>query len=170
MFSKGFYLVSALWSLCVLSRETPNHNKPCKATPNATAWPSLADWTALNASISGQLLAPLPPAAVCDSTLSVYDNQSCSYVTSQFTLSNFHSLDPISVGQPIWENDSCLPITTHHCNLHQYPKYVVNATNAAHVQTGVNFARRRNVRLIVKGTGHDYLGRQAPRPYCTIYD
>jgi len=28
------------------------------------------------------------------------------------------------------------------------------------VKAGVDFARERNVRLIVKGTGHDYLGRQ----------
>lgn len=37
--------------------------------------------------------------------------------------------------------------------------YVVNATTPEHVQAAVNFAGKHNVRLNVKGTGHDYLGR-----------
>lgn len=37
--------------------------------------------------------------------------------------------------------------------------YVVNATCASDVKKGVDFARRHGVRLVVEGTGHDYLGR-----------
>jgi FAD/FMN-containing dehydrogenase len=40
-----------------------------------------------------------------------------------------------------------------------YPVYVVNATTPEHVAMGVNFAAANNIRLIVKATGHDYLGR-----------
>jgi FAD/FMN-containing dehydrogenase len=36
---------------------------------------------------------------------------------------------------------------------------VVNATKPEHVQAGINFARENNVRLVVKGTGHDFRGR-----------
>ena len=39
--------------------------------------------------------------------------------------------------------------------------YVVNATCAEDVKKGIDFARERNVRLVVKGTGHDYLGRSS---------
>lgn len=42
-----------------------------------------------------------------------------------------------------------------------YPVYVVNATTPEHVAMGVNFAAANNIRLIVKATGHDYLGRSA---------
>ncbi|KAL8739536.1 MAG: hypothetical protein Q9184_008589 [Pyrenodesmia sp. 2 TL-2023] len=61
--------------------------------------------------------------------------------------------------QPNWENDACLPVKGVHCDLQQYPRYTINATEASHVQAGVNFARTNNVRLIVRGTGHDFLGR-----------
>jgi hypothetical protein len=40
-----------------------------------------------------------------------------------------------------------------------YPVYVVNATSSKHVKAGVDFARKHNIRLIVKATGHDYMGR-----------
>ncbi len=58
-----------------------------------------------------------------------------------------------------WVNDSCLPIPTVACTGEGYPIYVVNATCAEDVKKGVDFARENNVRLVVKGTGVDYLGR-----------
>lgn len=38
-------------------------------------------------------------------------------------------------------------------------EYAVAARTVADVVTGVNFAREHDVRLVVKGTGHDYYGR-----------
>ncbi len=52
-----------------------------------------------------------------------------------------------------------MPIATYPCSGQGYPIYVVNATCAEDVKKGVDFARENNVRLVVKGTGHDYLGR-----------
>jgi hypothetical protein len=42
---------------------------------------------------------------------------------------------------------------------------VVNATTAEHVKAVVDFARNNNIRLIVKGTGRDYLGRYILYPH-----
>jgi hypothetical protein len=36
---------------------------------------------------------------------------------------------------------------------------VINATNANDVSEGVKFAITHNVRLVIKNTGHDFLGR-----------
>jgi FAD/FMN-containing dehydrogenase len=65
----------------------------------------------------------------------------------------------VSTIQNNWNNDTCLPYPTDPCSGEGYPIYVVNATSAEDVKKGVDFARENNVRLIVKGTGHDYLGR-----------
>ena len=130
----------------------------CKALPNSSSWPSIAEWNALTLSISGQVLRPLPPAAVCDESLLVFNNESCSFVASQYTVLDFHAKDPVYVDQSNWENATCLPGSEYHCYLPQFPPYVVNAIKATHVKAAVDFARLRNVRLIVKGTGHDYLG------------
>ena len=131
----------------------------CKAVPGSPSWPTEAQWDALNSSIAGRLLAPLPPAAVCDTILPVFNNASCSYVASQWTVSDFHARDPVSVDQPCWTNDACLPNPKDGCDLRQFPRYVVNATSGEHVKAAIDFARNNNVRLIVKGTGHDFLGR-----------
>ncbi|KAL2049054.1 hypothetical protein ABVK25_010650 [Lepraria finkii] len=149
----------ALFSLCFSPSQAASNNTTCKALPNSPTWPSTAQWNALNTSISGQLLAPLPPAAVCGTSLSIFNNASCAYVASQYSVSDFHAKDPVSVDQPNWENDACLPDSKYPCNLQQFPNYVINATEAAHVKAAVEFARVQDVRLIVKGTGHDYLGR-----------
>ncbi len=131
----------------------------CKAIPRSSAWPSDELWKRLNVSVSGRLLMPLPPAAVCDPTLCVFDDKACSGVTRNWTSSNYHASDPVSVQQPNWEHDACLPTSTHPCNTSQFPVYVINATEACHVQAGVKFANENRIRLNVKGTGHDYLGR-----------
>lgn len=33
------------------------------------------------------------------------------------------------------------------------------AKTVAHIQAGINFARENNLRLIIRNTGHDFLGR-----------
>ncbi|KAJ6545532.1 hypothetical protein B0H19DRAFT_1075824 [Mycena capillaripes] len=45
------------------------------------------------------------------------------------------------------------------CSLGGFPVYIVNATTVKHVQLGVNFARNKGIRLVVKNTGHDFVGR-----------
>jgi FAD/FMN-containing dehydrogenase len=47
------------------------------------------------------------------------------------------------------------------CTRGGYPIYVVNVTTVAQIQLAVNFARNQNVRLVVKNTGHDFLGKSA---------
>lgn len=37
--------------------------------------------------------------------------------------------------------------------------YVIKATTKAHVKEGIDFARKNNLRLIIRNTGHDFLGR-----------
>ena len=141
-------------------RSNPSE-KICKVTPLSPSWPSKSAWDTFNVSISGQLLAPLPPAAVCDPSQRVFNEASCEHVASLWNVSDFHATDPVSVDQVNWENDACLPSLGKRCNLKQFPRYVVNATESMHVKKAVDFARERSIRLIVKGTGHDYLGRYA---------
>ena len=39
--------------------------------------------------------------------------------------------------------------------------YAIAAQSVSDIVTGVNFARKNNVRLVIKGTGHDYYGRSS---------
>jgi hypothetical protein len=67
-------------------------------------------------------------------------------------------------GSTVWEfatGNTCLPTDdpTTTCTRGNYPVYVINATTPAHIQIGVIFTRLFNIRLIIKNTGHDFLGK-----------
>ncbi|RMJ12262.1 hypothetical protein CDV36_008058, partial [Fusarium kuroshium] len=75
--------------------------------------------------------------------------------------------DPTSIHSPALANNSCNPIFENGtsvggdplagergCSLGVYPPYVVNATEAAHVQAALKFVNTWNLRINIKNTGH----------------
>ncbi|KAL5115241.1 hypothetical protein ACEQ8H_006833 [Pleosporales sp. CAS-2024a] len=70
---------------------------------------------------------------------------------------------PSSLLAPYYQNQSCDPFTPQSktCELGKYAVYSVNASSAADVAAAVKFSRSKNIRLAIKNTGHDFLGRSA---------
>lgn len=137
----------------------------CRAVPHTSSWPSESSWDALNKSISGALIKSVPPGGVCHSDQPNYNSDLCPTVQKLWNSSwAFHSDDPVSIAENNWANDTCLPYPQYPCSDTGYPVYVVNASKAEHVQAGVNFARKNNVRLVVKASAHDFRGRSVA-PY-----
>lgn len=66
-----------------------------------------------------------------------------------------------SVMAPFFANQSCDPWNPRErpCELGTYVRYAVNATGSEHIAAAVRFAQNKNVRLVIRNTGHDYLGR-----------
>lgn len=62
---------------------------------------------------------------------------------------------------PFFANQSCDPFQprSRPCELGNYVRYAVNATNVADVQAAIAFAKSNNIRFVIRNTGHDYLGR-----------
>jgi hypothetical protein len=146
--------------LQLLSIGSPGQTSPsCKASPGCPSWPSQSKWHALNSSISGRLLQPTPPGAVCHPGQPTYNNATCAKVAAEWLTVDFYAEDPISNAWPNWNNDSCLPFLPSPCSGGGFPIYAVNATGVEDIKKGIDFAREHNVRLVVKATGHDYLGR-----------
>ncbi|KAK5994153.1 VAO-type flavoprotein oxidase [Cladobotryum mycophilum] len=136
----------------------------CKPLPGDANWPSQSEWRVLNATLGGALISTVPVAAPCYHNWGVYDADKCAALTSNWIEPWFHEEDPTSLMWPVWEGLSCLP--TEHpnstdCTLGAFPAYTVNATSVAHIQTAVNFARNKGLRLVIKNTGHDYLGKSS---------
>ncbi|KAK4244849.1 hypothetical protein C7999DRAFT_34832, partial [Corynascus novoguineensis] len=131
----------------------------CKAVPGSPDWPSPQDWKRLNESVTGRLLRPTPPAAVCHSGQGSFNSPECAAVREGWSDYTFHQADPVSVDWNNWANDTCLPIEGAPCSGQGYPVFLINATEARHVQSGVQFAKKHNIRLVIKSTGHDYMGR-----------
>ena len=131
----------------------------CKAAPGTSSWPSLEKWNSLNHSVDGRLLQPSPPGAVCHPELPHYNAAACTVIQTAFFNVDFYSTDPISSAWPNWNNDSCWPYPEVPCTGEGFPIYVINATSKDDVKAGVKFAKENNVRLVVKASGHDYIGR-----------
>lgn len=134
-------------------------NTSCKATPGSSSWPSDAVWSKFNLTLSGRLLRPQPPGAACHPDQPTFNNATCNYISAAWQNSTFHDQDPVSVDYNNWSNDSCLPSPIYPCSGKGYPVYVVNASSAQDIKNGIDFAREKNIRLVAKSTGHDYLGR-----------
>lgn len=137
----------------------------CKVTPDDVAWPDASEWANLNSSISGALIATIPPASSCypGNPLGAYAN--CTEVTEDWGYSFYHASLPESIDYPLWANNSCLPPNatgyneTLGCHIGGAPQYVVNVTTDDQISTALKWASERNIRVVVKGTGHDLNGR-----------
>jgi hypothetical protein len=126
----------------------------CKWVPSQSGWPTDAEWNALGQAVKGRLLRPVPPAAACHGI----GDGSCDSVKLGFRDSTWHANNPVSNMWQNYNNYSCMPTGTS-CTGTGYPVYVVEAQEASDVKAAIDFAREKNVRLNVKSTGHDFLGR-----------
>jgi len=71
--------------------------------------------------------------------------------------------DAASIMDPIFTNSSCDPFTekAKPCREGNYPRFAVDVRSASDVVSTMKFAQERNLRFVIKNTGHDYLGRSA---------
>ncbi|KAI0531880.1 hypothetical protein GGR58DRAFT_508001 [Xylaria digitata] len=156
-----------LASLLILVRSEArgdNHHGACKTFPGTPAWPLEKTWAKFNQSTGGKLIKPgPPPGAVCHPGQPTFDADQCAIVTAAWTTYDFHVNHPVSNMWQQYNNDTCLVDPDYPCSGEGYPAYVVNATTAKDVKLTLEFARKHNIRVVVKSSGHDYQGRsQAP--------
>lgn len=139
--------------------------------PGTAEWPPAEEWALLNQTVKGRLLKPDPPAAVCHRDHSAYSLTACLSLKLGWWFSGWHSQHPTSSMWQNVNNYSCVPDGSAPCTNNGYPVYVVEAKEAGDVKAAVDFARTRKVRLNIKSTGHDFLGRYAaPRSTVTFQD
>ena len=62
---------------------------------------------------------------------------------------------------PYWLNDSCSPFTgpDASCSMGNIAVYAIDVDSAETAAAGLKFAQEKNIRLSIKNTGHDYIGR-----------
>lgn len=142
-----------------LSLAFSNATCKCKCFPGESCWPSAQSWGALNATVGGRLIETVPLAQSCHDPQ--FDNATCSALQSEWQSPSVHMSDPSSVMAPFFANQSCDPFTAEDkpCGFGNYVRYAVNVSNADDVVATVAFAKKNNIRFVVRNTGHDYLGR-----------
>ncbi|KAK2666886.1 FAD-binding, type PCMH, subdomain 2 [Fusarium oxysporum f. sp. vasinfectum] len=139
----------------------------CKLSPSDNNWPSVEEWGELNRTIGGALLKTHPAASSCYKGNPLDSPLSCRTVEGNWTAATLHAALPESIASPLYANNSCLPPgadgynATRGCHLGGYPNHIVNATDDEQIAVATRWASQRNIRIVVKGTGHDLFGRSA---------
>ncbi|AUC97341.1 FAD-linked oxidoreductase [Bradyrhizobium sp. SK17] len=116
-----------------------------RARPSDPEWPSAASWNRLNEQTKGRLIAVRSPLEACR------DNPSGPACRDAFR----ELKNPYSIG-----DDPALTQTTGYLDAwtSEPSVYAVAARDTADIVAAVNFARDNNLRLVVRGGGHSYLG------------
>jgi hypothetical protein len=139
------------------------HSAPCKIFPGDSDWPKDTVWDVFNMLLGGALIPTKPIAAPCyNSQWGKKNAAKCTDIISNFTNPYFHEDDPTSNFWPIFQGRTCMPKNDTigmTCTIGGYPEYAIRVTNVAQIQLAINFVRATNMRLVIKNTGHCYLGK-----------
>ncbi|KAL2019325.1 hypothetical protein VTK56DRAFT_9792 [Thermocarpiscus australiensis] len=155
----GAWLSGVLPSTSSTSWSSPN----CRVLPGDRDWPSPGQWASLNETVHGRLIASVPLGSVChDAPFNNYDAEACARLQSTWNKTSlFHMDDPSEVFNMWFKNYTCSPFTprSQPCELGNLVSYVIDVGSAEDVRAGISFARQHNIRLVIKNTGHDYMGK-----------
>ncbi|PGH21538.1 hypothetical protein AJ80_03206 [Polytolypa hystricis UAMH7299] len=147
----------------LIARQDGNYE--CKCYAGDDCWPAEAEWNALNSTVDGQLFNVIPDPAVCYQEyegIPTYDAVKCAEVTQKWGEQQWQTDQQVSNLWVLWTNMTCLPPSAgggDTCTQGHIPDYVIMATTHDHIKAGIDFVRENNLRLIIRNTGHDFLGR-----------
>ncbi|KAL4816686.1 hypothetical protein BDW67DRAFT_190708 [Aspergillus spinulosporus] len=148
-----------------ISAPNPPRGK-CRCLPNDPCWPSAQTWNALNQSVNGHLVSLRPIGAVCHGR--EFNKAECAFAQQNTYNSQWRASQPgalqitnwESKGQTLLDCDLNSPREAP-CTQGRIPVYAVLAESADEIQNAVRFARDRNLRVVIKNTGHNALGQSS---------
>ena len=137
----GLPFMHALW----LGASAAAPPSPARVRPGDPAWPSDASWDQLGREVEGRLIKVRSPLAACVGASSDAD---CAQVFKELK-------NPYYLGNEVGLTQSLGWVGAW---TSQPSVYAVAAKTKSDVVAAVNFARKNNLRLVVKGGGHSYQG------------
>ncbi|KAJ1307410.1 hypothetical protein OPQ81_001512 [Rhizoctonia solani] len=132
-----------------------------RCTSSEPCWPPPSVWSAFNSSIGGRLVTPRPPAWPCHDPH--YDAAACAEAQQNWADSFWRSNQTGAMQDLVWDSPECRIDSPRNVTCPQglVPTYAVAAENAHDVSEAIKFAQKHNLKLVIKNTGHDYLGRSS---------
>jgi len=115
-----------------------------RVRPADPQWPSAAKWRELKRAVGGNLLEVHPLFDACAAAAAPACAEVLKNIRNPFYIGDQAGGTQVSGWLDAWTPAASV--------------YALRARHAAHVAAGVNFARRHNLRLVIKGGGHSYLG------------
>ncbi|KAL4942567.1 hypothetical protein BDV06DRAFT_222088 [Aspergillus oleicola] len=145
------------------SLQQPAATPTCRCFPVEPCWPTPQQWAAFNVTVNGNLIATIPLGSVChaNNTFIEPNQETCSDLLSKWSDPATHYSTSSSPMSAWWTNFTCLPFaSSSSCtSLGPLVQYAVRVTNPQDVQATLQFTRAHNIRLVIRSTGHDYLGK-----------
>ncbi|KAF7560061.1 hypothetical protein G7046_g4093 [Stylonectria norvegica] len=151
---------SLFWAVLPLIFADPcSANSKCRTLPGDPNWPVAALWNQLNSTVGGRLVKTVPLGSPCHDPH--YDAAACTAIQGAWNLPQTHMESSSSVMQAFFANQSCDPFLAESraCVLGNYVSYAVRVSSAAQVAATIKFANKYNIRVVIRNTSHDYLGR-----------
>ncbi|CAJ2507919.1 Uu.00g091050.m01.CDS01 [Anthostomella pinea] len=140
----------------------------CHCFPEDVCWPTAAEWAAFNTTVGGRLVATVPIASVCHyDNFTNYDAAACAALRDVWDYPQTHDGSSSSPMAQFFTNGSCNPFTapSDPCVVGALVAYAVNASSSSRAESiadyreTLKFAATRNLRLVIRNTGHDYFGK-----------
>jgi FAD/FMN-containing dehydrogenase len=119
-----------------------SNRRATRARPGTPQWPSAAAWNALRTQTGGRLQALASPFARGQGD--AVRAAAIDGIKNPYFIGDHPALTQTSGWQDAWRS--------------QTSAYAVAARDAQDVAAAVQFAQRHNLRLVVKGGGHSYMG------------
>ncbi|KAL4989598.1 hypothetical protein BDW68DRAFT_195699 [Aspergillus falconensis] len=156
--------------LCISIKTTisaPNRpGQKCRCLPQDPCWPSAQSWNAFNHSVNGHLISLRPVGAVCHGR--EFNEAGCAVAKESTYNPEWRASQPGALQSTNWESNGegradCDLNSPREipCAQGRIPVYAVLAESAEEIQTAIRFARDRNLRVVVRNTGHSSLGQSA---------
>ena len=157
--------------LLILAATTKASTSSCRCLYGEKCWPNESEFATLATQLSQPILHPLPPPFPCYSASAPSGN--CSEVIANYGNNIWRSDQPGAMQFSNYEVfifpnktiSACYFNTTLGvpCGQGSVPPVGVDARSVTDIQAAVNFVREHNLKLVVKSTGHDLLGRSTAR-------
>ena len=109
--------------------------------PGQSGWPTATEWSGLNKAVGNRLIRPISPFQQCV-------GETCTTLFKDIA-NPYLIRDNPALTQTVGWADAWTS---------QPSAYAVAAQNAADVAAAVRFAKKHNLRMVVKGGGHSYQG------------
>lgn len=153
-------------ALYMVTAATAQDHTEFTCLPGQSCWPSAAEWEAFNRTVRGSLRATIPWAQPCYADL---HGSECAVIEASYdsgfargsVYGAMQNLNWEACGAQSCQLDTLAPTTpvTGQCSLGRLSAYYVAARSTADIVKTLQFVRRHKLRLSIKSTGHDYVGR-----------